>query len=109
MRTNRVIQPWEMSMPIKLNKAGQPYPYQYKQHELSIKVAAKKLRACSAQFHALGHGCTAIENEFEAMAKRCDELAVRAMNIADYPECSGDPKSCPENEGRGCCSRAHST
>ena len=21
----------------------------------------------------------------------------------DYPECSGDPASCPENEGRGCC------
>lgn len=22
---------------------------------------------------------------------------------ADYPECSGDPNSCPENEGYGCC------
>lgn len=22
---------------------------------------------------------------------------------ADYPECSGDPASCPENEGHGCC------
>lgn len=22
---------------------------------------------------------------------------------ADYPECSGDPASCPENEGFGCC------
>ena len=22
---------------------------------------------------------------------------------SDYPECSGDPASCPENEGHGCC------
>lgn len=22
---------------------------------------------------------------------------------ADYPECSGDPADCPENEGYGCC------
>lgn len=22
-----------------------------------------------------------------------------------YPECSGDPASCPENEGYGCCQR----
>lgn len=29
-----------------------------------------------------------------------DEMA------ADYPECSGDPASCPENEGFGCC-KAH--
>ena len=27
---------------------------------------------------------------------------------ADYPECSGDPNSCPENEGHGCCNRTPS-
>lgn len=26
-----------------------------------------------------------------------------AVRPADYPECSGDPASCPENEGHGCC------
>ena len=25
------------------------------------------------------------------------------MDATDYPECSGDPLSCPENEGYGCC------
>lgn len=25
------------------------------------------------------------------------------MPASDYPECSGDPASCPENEGHGCC------
>ena len=26
-----------------------------------------------------------------------------AARPSDYPECSGDPASCPENEGYGCC------
>lgn len=24
----------------------------------------------------------------------------------DYPDCSGNPADCPENEGRGCCKNA---
>lgn len=28
---------------------------------------------------------------------------VRALVPRLWPECSGDPGSCPENEGRGCC------
>lgn len=31
-------------------------------------------------------------------------LQQREIPVVDaYPECSGDPKSCPENEGYGCC------
>lgn len=38
----------------------------------------------------------------------CNMLEIAAAHIApppasDYPECSGDPASCPENEGYGCC------
>ena len=29
--------------------------------------------------------------------------AALAAQPAEYPECSGDPRSCPENEGFGCC------
>lgn len=29
--------------------------------------------------------------------------AAPAASGGDYPECSGDPASCPENEGHGCC------
>lgn len=29
--------------------------------------------------------------------------AVQKRRIAGWPECSGDPSSCPENEGYGCC------
>lgn len=28
-----------------------------------------------------------------------------ARNLAEYPECSGNPADCPENEGYGCCKR----
>lgn len=31
--------------------------------------------------------------------------AIRAQQ--DYPECSGNPADCPENEGRGCCKPNH--
>ena len=31
------------------------------------------------------------------------ELIVPAHTQSDYPGCSGDPASCPENEGYGCC------
>lgn len=32
-------------------------------------------------------------------------MAERKMKSPEYPECSGDPASCPENEGHGCCGR----
>lgn len=32
--------------------------------------------------------------------------AMRSILEGEYPECSGDPNSCPENEGQGCCERA---
>lgn len=40
-----------------------------------------------------------------------DEGRLDALDIAeqrlrgDYPECSGNPNDCPENEGYGCCQR----
>ncbi len=40
-----------------------------------------------------------------------DEGRLDALDIAeerirvDYPECSGNPDDCPENEGYGCCNR----
>lgn len=30
-------------------------------------------------------------------------VPVESPPASDYPECSGDPASCPENEGYGCC------
>lgn len=36
----------------------------------------------------------------KSTAKRVTELAASG---GEYPECSGDPASCPENEGHGCC------
>lgn len=32
-------------------------------------------------------------------------MAERGIKSSEYPECSGDPASCPENEGHGCCGR----
>jgi len=43
------------------------------------------------------------------LLQRIDEVLPVAKAITpgpwklEYPECSGDPASCPENEGRGCC------
>lgn len=37
------------------------------------------------------------------MAERM--LTSSCLEFPEYPECSGDPASCPENEGHGCCGR----
>jgi hypothetical protein len=36
-------------------------------------------------------------------AKIFTMLSATPSPAADYPECSGEPSSCPENEGYGCC------
>lgn len=55
--------------------------------------------------------------ELEALSREVDAMpgairpstpwprnaGVRASAQPDYPECSGDPANCPENEGHGCC------
>lgn len=33
----------------------------------------------------------------------CTKCFIGMGSPTDYPECSGDPASCPENEGHGCC------
>jgi len=41
---------------------------------------------------------------FRDTPKRWTDMGAAAPTPAsDYPECSGDPASCPENEGHGCC------
>lgn len=40
-------------------------------------------------------------NLSKSTAKRVEALS--SPPVEGYPECSGDPASCPENEGRGCC------
>lgn len=32
-------------------------------------------------------------------------MSESARKSQEYPDCSGDPASCPENEGHGCCGR----
>ncbi|RQO38646.1 hypothetical protein DBR37_01765 [Herminiimonas sp. KBW02] len=32
-----------------------------------------------------------------------EAVSAKAIRKVGYPECSGDPSSCPENEGHGCC------
>jgi hypothetical protein len=38
----------------------------------------------------------------QALHALADHVADNA-HFSDFPECSGDESSCPENEGRGCC------
>lgn len=38
----------------------------------------------------------------QALHALADHVADTA-HFTDFPECSGDAASCPENEGRGCC------
>lgn len=35
--------------------------------------------------------------------RAADAYLAAPVAPADYPECSGDPNCCPENEGFGCC------
>lgn len=44
-------------------------------------------------------------DELKAGMRRCIEAAIShaAGQEAEFPECSGDPTDCPENEGHGCC------
>jgi len=42
------------------------------------------------------------ESALDEYENRRLERALSAQQ-ADFPECSGDPRSCPENEGYGCC------
>lgn len=44
----------------------------------------------------------AIAFDDEGAANAVESIISRAK---DWPECSGDPTSCPENEGYGCCKR----
>lgn len=43
------------------------------------------------------------------IARLCGDIADAMMaereKSKDFPECSGDPSSCPENEDHGCCGR----
>lgn len=44
--------------------------------------------------------------ESSETARKNAEFILDAVNNAaavDFPECSGNPASCPENEGHGCC------
>jgi len=38
-------------------------------------------------------------------AKSAEACSTASPASADYPECSKDPKCCPENEGYGCCGK----
>jgi hypothetical protein len=48
---------------------GEPYDYEYKQHWLGIRTAAKALRRCSARLHKLG---PVAHDPFLEMAQRCE-------------------------------------
>lgn len=71
-----------------------------------MKYTAEEARAIAKRLHddiTVADGDALMASDMlTAYAARieADEMA------ADYPECSGDPASCPENEGFGCC-KAH--
>ena len=63
---------------------------------LQMKLAGEKRFARKYAFY--------FETRSEADSA-CDQLNAWSK---EYPECSGNPCSCPENEGYGCCNRASS-
>lgn len=63
-----------------------------------------------ARFHSDGEGYFAHRDGKAAeRAKQLVDMLAAPVIVASadvqaaYPECSGDPASCPENEGHGCC------
>ena len=55
------------------------------------------------------HGCVRQDTTYATERQAITAWNTRHSNPVDedYPECSGDPKDCPENEGYGCCPHPH--
>lgn len=66
--------------------------------EIDIDLAERIERALN-QIGVQDHLC-----DYALVSDVKKELrALLAAEPTDYPECSGTPESCPENEGYGCC------
>lgn len=63
----------------------------YTRAQPAAKAEAPSLDEVLATIRAYGEGCIRLGMESAPTP------------ASDYPECSGDPASCPENEGHGCC------
>lgn len=70
------------------------------EHAEPMIAARRLIAALKVQAMKAGPGDMKI---YGAIADRFFAAIAQKSPSTDFPECSGDPSSCPENEGRGCC------
>lgn len=75
---------------------------------LISRVREEAIRECldlSIEWEKLSVDPQNIVDEIRALLNQSDGAPRKDVPDVDYPECSGDPSSCPENEGYGCCAK----
>lgn len=69
----------------------------------AITTLAQMVAVLSAELDRLRHCGDSRVAEIERRLALADQQIRKLKFPESYPECSGNPASCPENEGRGCC------
>ena len=67
-------------------------------YEQCVKLSQGHMRVCYG-YSVLVDNCCDPDKDYLAFKPGL----VYDQDPGDYPECSGDPVCCPENEGHGCC------